>query len=326
MRALASVIIFIENQEFLAESLDSVVSQSLNKIEIICIDNTCGSEVADILLNYSKKDDRFLIVRNEVKKTRAESFNEVVTAKVKSDYISFLEVGDVFLPDKLERQFNYFLFWPELCAVGTQFQLKGRAIAKDISVNLPQNKHEIFKNPIKLRMCISSVMIKKSTFLSVGGFNEKFLWYEDYDLILRLSGSGTILNIPLSLLRFNIMAVHRLAVLRKGDLYLYKALITHSLSKNTNWVLGKKQKWILLIKRYISFLKYTPFPGHFLLAWVHRNKILIPFLFKTTAYGGWRALLFMGAAMSWHTIHYINWRLKTSLLLYFEMLKKRRNS
>ena len=59
-----SVIIPVYNVEkYLRECLDSVVNQTLKDIEIICVDDGSTDNSLDILKEYAKKDDRFIILR-----------------------------------------------------------------------------------------------------------------------------------------------------------------------------------------------------------------------------------------------------------------------
>ena len=57
-----SVIIPIYNMEnYLAECLDSVISQSLREIEIICINDGSTDNTQYILDQYKKKDNRIKV-------------------------------------------------------------------------------------------------------------------------------------------------------------------------------------------------------------------------------------------------------------------------
>ena len=61
-----SVVIPVYNvEDFLEECLDSVINQTLEDIEVICIDDGSTDNSLEILNNYSKKDSRIQIIIQE---------------------------------------------------------------------------------------------------------------------------------------------------------------------------------------------------------------------------------------------------------------------
>ena len=63
-----SVIIPVYNaQEYLSECLDSVLSQTLSDIEIICINDGSTDNSLEILKEYAKKDERIKIINQRNK-------------------------------------------------------------------------------------------------------------------------------------------------------------------------------------------------------------------------------------------------------------------
>ena len=61
-----SVIIPVYNVEkYLRECLDSVISQTLAEIEIVCVNDGSNDGSRDILSEYEKKDARIVVVDKE---------------------------------------------------------------------------------------------------------------------------------------------------------------------------------------------------------------------------------------------------------------------
>lgn len=95
-----SVIIAVYNaQEFLRECLDSVISQTLKEIEIICVDDGSSDESFKILEEYAAKDSRVIPVHQENQGAGAARNNGL--SKAKGEYLSFLDADDIFEPDML---------------------------------------------------------------------------------------------------------------------------------------------------------------------------------------------------------------------------------
>lgn len=62
---LLSVCIPVFNvMPYLSKCLDSIISQSLNNIEIICCDDCSSDGSYNLLLNYKEQDSRIKLYRN----------------------------------------------------------------------------------------------------------------------------------------------------------------------------------------------------------------------------------------------------------------------
>lgn len=92
-RPALSVIIPVYNvEEYLSECLESVVSQTLRDIEIICINDGSSDRSLEILQAFAKKDARIKVV-NQQNKGVAAARNAGLKL-VTSDYIAFLDSDD----------------------------------------------------------------------------------------------------------------------------------------------------------------------------------------------------------------------------------------
>ena len=64
-----SVVIPVYNSaKFLSEAIDSIVNQTLQDIEIICVYDKSNDESLEILQQYAQKDNRVRVIINEEKK------------------------------------------------------------------------------------------------------------------------------------------------------------------------------------------------------------------------------------------------------------------
>jgi glycosyltransferase involved in cell wall biosynthesis len=97
-----SVIIPIYNAEkYLCQCMDSVVSQTLRDIEIICVDDGSADASLSILQTYAAADDRIRILSQE--NAGAGAARNRGLREAKGEYLSFLDADDFFEPDMLER-------------------------------------------------------------------------------------------------------------------------------------------------------------------------------------------------------------------------------
>ena len=97
-----SVIVPVYNtQKYLKDCMDSIVGQTLQEIEIICIDDGSTDRSLDILCEYAEKDDRITIYRQ-----KNSGLSVVRNRGLKSSsgkYIYFMDSDDILRPDALEN-------------------------------------------------------------------------------------------------------------------------------------------------------------------------------------------------------------------------------
>lgn len=100
-----SVIIPVYNTEkYLEECLDSVINQTLNEIEIICIDDGSTDNSADVLKEFAKKDARIRIYSQNNKGQGATRNRGLSLAKGK--YIYFIDSDDFMELKTLEKAYD----------------------------------------------------------------------------------------------------------------------------------------------------------------------------------------------------------------------------
>lgn len=99
---IVSVIIPCYNAEkYLKKCLDSIIYQTLNQIEVICIDDGSTDNTIDILKNYAIVDKRFVIITQKNINAGAARNRGLDVARGK--YLSFLDADDFFESEMLEK-------------------------------------------------------------------------------------------------------------------------------------------------------------------------------------------------------------------------------
>ena len=106
MTPSVSVIIPVYNVEkWLRESLDSVCSQTLKNIEIICVNDGSPDHSLDILKEYAAHDERIVIIDKENEGVGAARNDGIRAAK--GEYVIFLDPDDKYPgPETLELLYN----------------------------------------------------------------------------------------------------------------------------------------------------------------------------------------------------------------------------
>ena len=100
-----SVVIPVYNTEkYLRECLDSVVNQTLEDIEIICINDGSTDSSLEILKEYAKSDNRIIIISQE-NKGQSVARNEGI-AESNGEYIYFMDSDDFLELYALEEAYS----------------------------------------------------------------------------------------------------------------------------------------------------------------------------------------------------------------------------
>lgn len=97
-----SIIIPIYNVEkYLAGCLESILSQSYQNYEIICVNDASTDNSLEILSHYSKKTNRIKIINNEGNEGLSVSRNKALKI-AQGEYILFVDSDDYILKDALQ--------------------------------------------------------------------------------------------------------------------------------------------------------------------------------------------------------------------------------
>jgi len=106
-KPLVSVIISVYNTEkYLVQCLESVKNQTLENIEIICIDDGSSDSSRSIIEQYCKSDSRFMLIANNKNQGAGISRNKGLKA-AHGKYIICLDSDDFFEPQFLEKMTGY---------------------------------------------------------------------------------------------------------------------------------------------------------------------------------------------------------------------------
>ncbi len=186
---LFSVIIPSYNRyNSLIKAIDSVLSQTFNDFELIVIDDGSSDETSNIIDEYPKQLKYIKQPNLGVSKARNTGI-----LNSNSQYTAFLDSDDVWLPEKLEEQYNYIKGNPE-----TRVNQTDEIWIRNGKRVNPKKKHGKIYGDIfieSLDLCLispSAVVLENSVFEKYGVFDENMPVCEDYDLWLRVTSEEPV--------------------------------------------------------------------------------------------------------------------------------------
>lgn len=204
----------------LIKAIDSVQKQKFDNIDLVVVDDCSDTSLKDTVLHA---DPKINYIRNERNVGLAASRQIGVEAST-NDLICFLDDDDIWCDrNKLSKQYQLFED-SNLALVCTDiYGWDGTSTSTTKPIDWPNDllKHFLKRNGV---IYPSTVMLRKSSLLSVGGFDHRFLRGIDSDVYRRMLLDGQkFLFIPDRTVRYTLEATDKITdhVSRKG---LYKDL------------------------------------------------------------------------------------------------------
>lgn len=176
--------------EFLTRCVDSVLAQTYKKIEVIIVDdNGLGTpkqkETANAMEKY-KSIPNVIYICHEVNKNGSAARNTGVKYS-KGEYIALLDDDDVFLPEKIKRQVEL------LSSLSADYGAVYCSHETFLNRNKVGEEHALKEGKFmydymmhKIEIASSSIMVRRTTWDDLGGFDESFKRHQDWEFIIRL--------------------------------------------------------------------------------------------------------------------------------------------
>ncbi len=169
-------------EKYIEKCIKSIQSQTYIDWELLIGLNDCTDDTINIIKSF---DDNRIKIFEYTEKGKAKTLNKL-TMEASFDWICIIDDDDMWVNTKLEEQTVF--FESNYDVIGTQMYY----CDSDGSLsNAP--RLELYDLNIKTIMSTGSnqianlsVMIKKSSLVNVGGWNENLLALEDFDLWIRM--------------------------------------------------------------------------------------------------------------------------------------------
>lgn len=189
-----SVIIPVWNGErYIHEALRSVLSQTFQDYEIICVDDGSIDSSVIELQKYGKR----LRIFQQLRSGQGVARNTGAT-HARGEFIAFLDQDDCWYPNKLASQVEVLRNQADVVLVHCNSdRMNSKGEITNRSVTLTEMPFAI-QSPIGQLIghgliLASTMMVRRETFDRVGGFDAELRGFEDFDLTARLVQKGRFL-------------------------------------------------------------------------------------------------------------------------------------
>lgn len=197
--AKVSVIIPVYNRaHLLRESINSVLDQDYQDIEVVVVDDGSVEPIKDVVRQY---DDRVRYIRQE--NSGASTARNTGVLYSTGDYLMFLDSDDILLPNALERLAGALDSSPEYGAAycgWIETDGPGHVIFRS-ELNSPTGN--IFVDVCTRWLCIvHSVMVRRQCIAKSGLFDTDLTMYEDWNFNIRLAAHWQFVYVPEHLVEY----------------------------------------------------------------------------------------------------------------------------
>jgi len=190
---------------YLKDAIESILYQTFTDFEFIIVDDASTDNSYKIIEEYSKKDKRIVMLRNEKNLGIAESRTKG-TKYAKGKYIAVADADDISISTRLEKQHNYLEQHNDCGVVGGFIELFDSDTGKIIGVrkyyedDTNLRKRLFLYCPVAQPVC----MIRKEVFDNLGYYDPKYPPAEDLDLWFRIGMKYKFANIQEILLKYRV--------------------------------------------------------------------------------------------------------------------------
>jgi len=195
--------VFKEPEDWLVESIESILGQTYEDFEFLIVNDDPSSEVnLRILSQYSLIDNRIKVINNAVNLGLTKSLN-VGLQQSKGKYVVRMDSDDISLFNRLKIQFEFMEANPK-CVVSGCYVI---TTAKKESVAIFPTQTEEVKAFLLLDNCIPhpTAIIRRDILVRFNlRYNEGFRFTQDYAFWCTLASYGELRNIAKPLLKYRI--------------------------------------------------------------------------------------------------------------------------
>ena len=181
-------------EAFLAEALESVLTQDFTDFEVVVVDDGSTDGTAGILADHAARDPRIKVI--------AQPNGGIVSAlntglaRCRGEFVARMDADDVALPHRLSFQVAWLDAHPGCVLVG------GYAVSRDAAGKVTHRTTGGRHRRTDLgvfppRICVSMhplITLRRSALEAVGAYRADHPHAEDYDLFIRLAAHGTLDN------------------------------------------------------------------------------------------------------------------------------------
>lgn len=187
---------------FLPQCVESVLSQGLDGLRVIIIDNASTDGSVEVAIKLAARDPRIELIRHEQNLGPHASFNEAID-RAGADYFMILCADDILTADTLRAGIDMMEQFPRLsCVLGAVAQPSTGAIASGL-MRQPGGG-EIVEGRTFIERCCAiagqdvpahAMLVRTRAQKRAGHYRPALKWMDDLEMALRLAAIGPVASL-----------------------------------------------------------------------------------------------------------------------------------
>lgn len=193
-------------ESYLAQAVRSILAQTIQGLELICVDDGSTDSSADVLARAAALDTAVTVV-HQSNAGVAAALNAGLQ-RARAPFIARMDADDIASPHRLAKQLLALRAQPSVVAMGSWYRevdAAGRSLGKPICSppeHAPIVRRLLAGDPGALRH--PTVVMRRHAVQALGGYDPDTGHAEDVDLFLRLAELGELANLPDVLLDYRV--------------------------------------------------------------------------------------------------------------------------
>src|ERR1700722_2362055 len=182
-----SVTMAVRNVDrFLADSIESILDQTLSDFEFIIVDFGSTDNSKEIVHSYSARDKR--IRHFEIPNLQLVEARNAAFERSTGRFIAVMDADDVCLPHRLQREVTFLEEHPKVGIVGAATEWIDAAGAALGIHKVPCEDGEIRRAFVThCPFWHPTVLARREALEAVGGYRSAFVYAHDYDMEIRVA-------------------------------------------------------------------------------------------------------------------------------------------
>ncbi len=189
------------NADTLPRAIESILSQTVEDLELIVVDDGSTDSTPDLVRAVSDGRVRYLPLEHM---GISKSLNRGI-AEAAAPVVAVQDADDWSLPARLERELSVLDRWPEVAVVGARMREvdgSGSELRPRTAFTAGQVNEALMRfNPIPN----SCAAFRRDVALSLGGYDERYSYAMDHDLWLRIADAHGVFALD------EVLAVRRMS-------------------------------------------------------------------------------------------------------------------
>jgi len=177
-------------EEYLPGSLNSLFDQEFQDFEVIVLEHGSTDKSLDILNAWG--DPRLDLETMEFNIGRTSALNRCLS-RANGEFVAILDADDLAHPQRFGLEIEYLNANPEVGLIGTWSKFIDQN-GCEVGSSHPPISHEKLVKQLAIRDPIvhSSVMFRRKIAVEIGGYDESYIYAQDFKLIIEFAKRSRI--------------------------------------------------------------------------------------------------------------------------------------